>query len=284
MGCPRGAEPLFPNLPLSFEGEGDKGGEVEKMYKEHPVFNTPDDNRIIWRYLDFPKFLDILDRKIQFFPRADRLGDPFEGSYPKASVDFMNENLDKYFYGEFTKYLFDKIGAPKALARARRFWRKYVAISCWNMSDEESAALWKLYCGVSDGIAIKSTVGRFKESVKGEVRDIHIGEVNYINYLTDSIPLNNTLYPFLCKRRSFAYENELRAVISLPMFSYKNEVLKIRNMNGYYVSIDPNLLIDMIFISPTSPGWFKPLVESILSKYGLIKKVVRSDLSKNPIF
>ena len=38
------------------------------MYKEHPAFNTPDDNRIIWRYLDFPKFLDILDRKKLFFP------------------------------------------------------------------------------------------------------------------------------------------------------------------------------------------------------------------------
>ena len=199
-------------------------------------------------------------------------------------MDFINANIDKVFYGEFTKYWFDKIGPIKALARMRRSWRKYVAISCWNMSNEESAALWKLYCGISDGIAIKSTVGRLKESVKDEERDIHIGEVCYINYLTDSIPPSNMLHPFLCKRKSFAYENELRAVISLPILSYKNEVPKIRYMNGYHVSIDPSLLIDMIFISPTSPGWFKPLAKSILSKYGLHKEVVRSDLSKNPIF
>jgi len=28
-GCLRGAKPLFLYLPLSFEGEGDKGGEVD---------------------------------------------------------------------------------------------------------------------------------------------------------------------------------------------------------------------------------------------------------------
>ncbi len=31
MGCLRGAEPLFlVSFPLSFEGEGDQGGEIEK--------------------------------------------------------------------------------------------------------------------------------------------------------------------------------------------------------------------------------------------------------------
>jgi hypothetical protein len=35
----RGAQPLFNLLPLSFEGEGDTGGEVEKIkerYNENP--------------------------------------------------------------------------------------------------------------------------------------------------------------------------------------------------------------------------------------------------------
>ena len=35
MGCLRGAKPLFKNLfPLSFEGEGDTGGEVDKYQTE----------------------------------------------------------------------------------------------------------------------------------------------------------------------------------------------------------------------------------------------------------
>ena len=47
---------------------------------------TPSGNEKIWRYLDFAKFINILDKKSLFFSRVDKLGDPFEGSFPKANV------------------------------------------------------------------------------------------------------------------------------------------------------------------------------------------------------
>lgn len=44
-------------------------------------FQKPKDLNVpIWRYMDFTKFVDLLDTKTLFFTRADRFDDQFEGS------------------------------------------------------------------------------------------------------------------------------------------------------------------------------------------------------------
>ena len=50
------------------------------MFAEHPDLNPPQDNAVLWRYMDFTKFVSLLDRRALYFSRADKLGDPFEGS------------------------------------------------------------------------------------------------------------------------------------------------------------------------------------------------------------
>ena len=65
------------------------------MYIEHYVFETPsDENVTIWRYLDFTKFVSLLDRQQLFFARVDTLDDPFEGSYPKGNIVLRQENVN----------------------------------------------------------------------------------------------------------------------------------------------------------------------------------------------
>jgi len=47
-----------------------------------PLFVSPQDEVTkIWRYMDFTKFVSMLENKGLFFPSADNLGDPFEGSF-----------------------------------------------------------------------------------------------------------------------------------------------------------------------------------------------------------
>ena len=153
------------------------------MFREHQGFETPEDDKKIWRYMDFIKFADIIDRKKLYFPTADRLGDPFEGSFPKAYVDYFNANLDKIFIPE-TWELINREQAPKGFSRARKQARKFIAISCWNMQEEESAAMWKIYGGTSSGIAIQTTIGSLKKSIANKNRDIYIGKVEYIDYFS----------------------------------------------------------------------------------------------------
>jgi len=53
---------------------------------------------------------------------------------------------------------------------------------------------------------------------------------------------------------------------------------------GYDVTIDLDLLIENVYLPPMSSKWQKKVVESLLSKYGLKKKVRQSDLNKKPVF
>ena len=54
---------------------------------KHEVFEWPKDtDASAWRYLDLPKYLSMLDSQALFFCRLDKLGDPFEGSLPRANI------------------------------------------------------------------------------------------------------------------------------------------------------------------------------------------------------
>ena len=261
------------------------------MYKENDSFETPADNTKIWRYMDFTKFIDIIDRKKMFFPTVATLSktDPFEGSFPKSYIEYFNTNIDKIFIPETWKII-SREKAPKGFSRARKSARQFVAVSCWNMQDEQSAALWKIYCSTFNGIAIESTVGRLKDSLKSEKRDVYIGRVKYIDH--HSLPHLNSISgsifhsPFLYKGKSFEYEKELRALVTLPQFRIIDQFhAKLINYHkGYAATIDPNLLIEKIYLAPIlkDSKWQKKIVESVLAKYGLKKKVIISD--KKPVF
>ena len=63
---------------------------------DHPSFKQPENNKImVWRYMDFTKFVSMLENGGLFFCRADLLGDPFEGSFARA-----NEELRPIIYEE----------------------------------------------------------------------------------------------------------------------------------------------------------------------------------------
>lgn len=254
------------------------------MYKKHPVFDTPDDDKKIWRYLDLTKLLDILYRQKLYFPRTDLLGDPYEGSYPKTNIDSRNIKLAKLIKSDIFQNLSYQ-DRTKAEKKFNRDWRKYFGISCWCMSEDESAALWQIYCGSSYGVAIQSTIGRLKKSLEEEREDVYIGRVNYIDYLTEEIPELNKMYPLVYKRASYAHENELRLVISLPIVEIENNTIKkIRKMKGHYIKINIDELIENVFIAPESEKWQKEIVQSVLSRYGLKRKVKHSDLIRKPLF
>ncbi len=56
-------------------------------------FPVQDEESMIWRYMDFTKFVSLLDRASLFLCRADRLEDPFEGSSTEADVDFWKSDF-----------------------------------------------------------------------------------------------------------------------------------------------------------------------------------------------
>lgn len=228
----------------------------------------------IWKYMDFAKFISLLDRKALFFPRADKLGDPFEGSFPKINVTKRK--------GAFTTLL-----ETKDLSTLSEFYRLFVKITvvnCWHLNDHESDAMWKLYLQGNEGIAIQSTVGRLRSSLEDYEQDvIHIGKVAYVDYDDERIP-DDTLSPYFHKRRSFEHEKEFRAVIQRfkKKKNSKIDFTKSPFQEGIYVPADLDTLIERVYLSPTCPPWQKEVAVSVVRRYGLKRKIRHSKLTEKP--
>jgi len=53
----------------------------------HDSFKPPANSSArIWRYMDFTKFVFMLETSSLWFSRTDKLGDPFEGSIPQLNI------------------------------------------------------------------------------------------------------------------------------------------------------------------------------------------------------
>ncbi len=245
------------------------------MYKEHPVFEKPkDENAKIWRYMDLAKFVSMLDKKALFFSRADKLGDPFEGSYPKANVKLRKTELQQAVKGGALSPDFPVDNIDAYMGNNLRKFLESASVSCWCLSEDESAALWRLYIKSDQGMAIQSTFKRLKDCLEGDTPGVFLGKVKYIDYEKDVFPTKNPLFPFICKRKSFEHEQEFRAVtLHFPPSGYDR-----------YITIDLDVLIEKIYVAPSSPDWFLELVKSVTKKYDLDKEVIPSALDAKPLY
>lgn len=247
------------------------------MYEEHPVFKKPDNTNVrIWRFIDFTKYVSMLESKALFFCRADLFPDIFEGTYPKLTTEAVKQQKDLPDQGKNT--------VIKALELFEKFHVKGYYLNCWHMNDYESDAMWKLYTNNNLGVAIQSTFELLTKSISDE-KTIYVGKVNYIDYNKQVFPINNTMYPYVHKRISYSHEQELRALTNYsPKDSYQNPLLFDKNPKGFNIKVDLDVLIEKIYISPNAPDWFKELVKSVSSKYNLGKPIESSSLDERPLF
>ena len=249
------------------------------MFQEHPCFSTPAGETDIWRFMDLTKFLSMLVRNSLFFCRADGLEDPYEGETPKASRAAFQAQIEAMLPPEPAASLMKMQGDLALLHKTTTF------MNCWHMNPTESAAMWKLYASNNEGIAIKTTVRRLRDSLNKWPRPVYIGAVSYNE---QAFSHGNALAPFVFKRRSFQHEQELRAVVwLLSMFAdmpavegehLQQRAQRLRPLFDGHVSVDLDLLIENLFVAPMSPLWYGELVQSLVDKYGLTKKVERSQL------
>jgi hypothetical protein len=251
-----------------------------------------DTNSKIWRYMDFTKFVDLLDRSALFFTRLDRLGDPFEGSNTRLNAKNrrlrwaqISKELPPYVDQEYAKsdYFSLSSNLNKSLPLC-------TAVNCWHINKYESTAMWSLYLKSNDGIAIETTLKRFINSLSDINNDIYISMMKYVDYDKQSIPDDNILYPMLYKRVSFEHEHELRAFVWKPVTMNMNgqEVMILKKSyfkEGIYISVDLKRLIKRVYIAPNSPSWILNLVRSIVKHYGLDEKAVtKSRMNSKPIY
>lgn len=240
------------------------------MYIEHLEFEPPANEEIkIWRYMDFTKFVSLIDTKCLYFARADKFDDPFEGSTPKKNVHARTtlfaspDRPQDMSQGEINALLdFDNQWSEYI-----RHMKKFVAINCWHANEHESAAMWKLYLKSNEGIAIQSTYKKLRDSII-DGRQIYLGQVNYIDYENDVIRDNNMYGPFVYKRKSFEHEREIRAVVKIPWVTTDIKITEQEPVgHGIQIEINIKMLIEKIYIAPGTPKWFTDLVGAVTARY-----------------
>jgi hypothetical protein len=251
---------------------------------QHESFRLPTNKDIaIWRYMDLAKYLSMLEGRSLFFARAPQLGDPFEGSSPKMMVDSReyiraNRASDAALadWKDTPESFFDSI------ANAYREMVPRYLINCWHMSEHESAAMWKLYSSSNEAVCIRSTYRRLRVDLP---QCVFIGEINYINYETQSLSPSNAFNFIMHKRVSFAHERELRAVFwEMDGTPEAQPFKKQIEPTGLRIRVDIPSLVDQVYVSPAAAPWFSNLVASMTAKCGFDLPVSQSKLAASPLY
>ena len=232
------------------------------MFKYHPNFETPETDTQVWRYMDFVGFVWMLKNSALWFSRADFFEDKWEGAYPEPTIA---ANKSEGSAGDLIWQGFVKNAA---------MMRKTIFINSWYAKPYESAAMWQVYAGHGNSIAIRSTVGRLINSIAKDSSQIHLGRVKYIDYKKDVIEGSNAFSPYLRKRLSFEHESEVRLVLwsiekgNIAFSSNGVNLEELASPPEYAVQVELKELIECVFISPNSKSWFKEIVGDVLCKYG----------------
>ena len=154
----------------------------------------------IWRYVDLPKFVNMLSTGTLHFACVSSFQDPYEGwlprSYIEAMVNLIRAPLDQMrqtqnhmvalnpnpaLHRALENILQDaerKMHTPRLLKEINE---KFGA-SCWHINEGESEAMWRLYGPVGAGIAIESTRERLEAAMKksAPIQSISIPSATWI--------------------------------------------------------------------------------------------------------
>lgn len=236
-------------------------------------------NDKLWRYMDLAKLINMMKSSTLYFSAPKCFEDIYEGahgelrykqawdnfymSHARTAIITAPDNcwhkIDKEKLDENAKKLVDQISQT---------WNHGVFINCWYHSEFESEAMWKMYAvNVKNAIAIQTTYETLQEQLGEEAT---INPIRYIDYSKQFVGPNEEYW---CKRKSFEYENEVRAIIH--DFD-SNERL------GITKKVDLNMLIKNVYVSPYAPNWFQDIIIDLIKRYGYAFNVNRSSLAEVP--
>lgn len=213
--------------------------------------------------MDLTKFSAIIIKKELYFNRADNYEDIYEGELASGDKEILQSNPQLEIIIQ----------------------RDSTFINCWHENEVESAAMWKLYGGIDDAIAIETDLVRLRTSLP---TSIEIQKVHYIDYDNNSIirmclEKNNGLNVqdiLAYKRKSFMHEQEYRAIYwKVPDSDKLDQSMTWAHPKGINVAIDCSILIKKLHISPYASPLLESIIKSILQKYDLAHiPIIKSQL------
>jgi hypothetical protein len=239
--------------------------------------------------MDVAKFISLLaTRSLYFACPATEFHDPYEGFLPRSHYEAMSKMLRERFVEPMLSLRkdFTAKGIPGhpiedaldnlkgQLREAPKEATSKFGVSCWHESEGESDAMWKLYSVSGQSIAVESTIGQFKSSLRDR-EGVIIDRVRYADFDRDPIEKGHRTYGLFMKRKCFEFEKEVRATVLLPVPG-----------KGVPVGCDLDILITCIHLSPLAEGFVKDAAEALCAGniVGLKKPVRQSLLYREPSY
>lgn len=261
----------------------------------------------LYKYMDLEKFLSLIVRNQLCFCNQSALKqiDPYEGAMTKGEL------IREYFIKEIAnmtkksgKFKNIKISSEKekntlnidlnGLYDFKIYKDDIYYIDCWHINSYESLAMWKVFSNNKNSIAISTTKEKLINSLNVGEQKVYLKEVeySYLPSISDSILFgingvhckdetlyidSDILFGFYCenallrKSKYYEYEQELR------LYFEDKENKDITK----FINVNLNSMIDEIIISPNCDEWFLNILNNILLKYNLDRKVKFSDIRQN---
>ena len=196
------------------------------------MMGTADRNNAIRRYMSFDKLMDLIQFDRIYLSRADILEDKFEGHYTRLIYDIA----------QGVSIISNGVADNTGILKTREKWRKMTYINCWTRSFSDNIALWKIYGGTKNSVAIETTEECLEQELRiggmdgnwemvsngkpksfplrdtFDLRELAIHKVKYIDYnspcneLAKDLLLSDPEVPFFHKDNAFEYEKESRVI------------------------------------------------------------------------
>lgn len=236
------------------------------MAKTQAIVTDPDlkQHQIVRRYLDLPKFLDLLRSQSLYLRRADGFTDRFEGALTPAVRAALDEAHRSGQIGYSADEFYDR-------ARGGSF------VSCWNLGAKDNMALWQLYGGAATCVVVTSTIDKLLGAAFEWNEPVVIHKVKYIDHFRNPDMIVGAATDLLrFKHEAYRYESEVRIIVSRQR-GWQSNPPGIRLPLGQL-----NEIIRSIVVAPEAAPWFFDLVEDVTRKYGISSPVRRSKLTELP--
>jgi hypothetical protein len=215
---------------------------------------------VLRKYLDLPKFIDLIRTSELYLRQAARFEDVLEGTLPEQLRSRAHKT----------------VGNPTVFEKRNRE-RAY--LSCWSLGARDNMALWKLYGGSTQSVAITTTIGRLTKvaptwAVHG---DVEVRKIRYVDFAGEILPDGAYGYGkdlFSLKHDAYSYENEVRIVITRLLLKKRKPLPE-----AVRVPVDLDTFIRSVVVAPNAGKWFHELVTDLSEKYNLRSPVRQSELT-----
>lgn len=218
------------------------------------------------RYMDLPKFLDLLHFEALYLCRADSFADRLEG----ALFPSHRELIERAH------------GAGYKTESAETFYRRGRAgnyVSCWTRGNRDSMALWRLYGGTGPSVAVVTSIEQLVQVALSWNRRVVIHRVKYVEHANVKTYVVGAYTDMLqYKHVAYKYENEVRLIVPQQDGIWESNPIGIR-----LKLLNLNRFIRSIVISPEASPEFVQVVRDVASKYGVQARINQSSLAKVPV-